>query len=66
MHKAKLILTLEEAEKIARSIAVDKDMGVKVKHKNNKLVIEIEQEKLSHLKAIINSYLTLVNMLKEV
>jgi len=41
----------------------DKEEKVRFKELKNKLVIEIEGKKPSHIKGIINSYLTLINVI---
>ena len=66
MHKARLIFSVNNPEIIARSLGADMSPSVKVNVEESKLIIEISEEKLSHLKAIINSYISLVNMLSEV
>ena len=48
------------------SASNSKGKKVKIKCKNGYLIVKIECKKLSHLKGIINSYLTLINMLKGV
>jgi tRNA threonylcarbamoyladenosine modification (KEOPS) complex Pcc1 subunit len=45
--------------------ASNKNVKIKFKESKNKLVIEIEGEKPSHIKGIINSYLSLINVIKE-
>jgi len=42
-----------------------KDIKINLKTDRNNLIIEIESKKISYLKAIINSYLSLVKNLKE-
>ena len=42
-----------------------KDIKINLKTDKNNLIIEIESKKISYLKAIINSYLSLVKNLKE-
>ena len=46
-------------------IAEDKNIKINIKTKKNILIIEIEAEKISHLKAVVNTYLSLVNVGKE-
>ena len=41
------------------------NLRIKLKASGKKLVIEIEAKKISYLKAIINSYLSLIKSLKE-
>jgi tRNA threonylcarbamoyladenosine modification (KEOPS) complex Pcc1 subunit len=43
----------------------NKNVKIKFKEDKNKLVIEIEGNKPSHIKGIINSYLSLINVIKE-
>jgi len=42
-----------------------RDININLKTDKNNLIIEIESKKISYLKAIINSYLSLVKNLKE-
>ncbi len=46
-------------------IAKDKNIKINIKTKKNTLIIEIEADKISHLKAVINSYLSLIGVGKE-
>ncbi len=46
-------------------IEKDKNIRINIKTKKNLLIIEIEAEKISYLKAVINSYLSLINVGKE-
>jgi len=46
--------------------ASGKDVRVKFKELKDKLVIQIEGNKPSHIKGIINSYLTLINVINEI
>ncbi|MFH8080772.1 MAG: KEOPS complex subunit Pcc1 [Candidatus Aenigmatarchaeota archaeon] len=68
----KVILEIEsvDAEKIRKSLEPDakNDENVKVKFKNtkNKLWIEIQGTKTSHIKGIINSYLTLIDVINKI
>jgi tRNA threonylcarbamoyladenosine modification (KEOPS) complex Pcc1 subunit len=43
-----------------------KDVKVKFKKLKDRLVIEIEGKKASHIKGIINSYLTLINVINKI
>lgn len=66
MNEALLKLKVKNAKKVKQSLEVDKSSNVTIKAKRNFLEIRIVEKKLSHLKAIINSYISLVNMLAEV
>jgi len=67
----KVILEIEskDAERIKKSLEPDainnKNINIKFKLSKNKLKIEIKGDKPSHIKGIINSYLTLINVLNE-
>jgi len=56
-------------EKIMKSLLPDvkgkKELNIDLKTDKNNLIIEIESKKISYLKAVINSYLSLVKALKE-
>ncbi|MBU5688928.1 MAG: hypothetical protein KQA41_01735 [Candidatus Aenigmarchaeota archaeon] len=67
----KVVLEIESknAEKIKKSLEQDvinnKNTKIKFKIDKNKLKIEIIGDKPSHIKGIINSYLTLINVLND-
>lgn len=67
--KATLEIECKDPEIFKRSLEPDiekkKNININIKTKDNTLIIEIEAEKLSHLKAVINTYLSLVNVGKE-
>lgn len=42
-----------------------KDLKINLKTDKNNLIIKIETKKISYLKAVINSYLSLIKTLKE-
>ena len=69
MFSAKLEIPCKNPEHIKKSLEpnIEKDSSVKVsiKAKKGSLEMEIETEKLSYLKAVINSYLSIVSMLLE-
>ncbi len=67
----KVILEFEtkDAEKIVKSLKPDaesnKNVKIKFKVLKDRLLIEIEGDKPSHIKGIINSYLTLINVIND-
>jgi tRNA threonylcarbamoyladenosine modification (KEOPS) complex Pcc1 subunit len=67
--RATLRIECKDAEIIRKSLLPDvqnrDDLKVNLKTEKNDLIIEIETEKISYLKAVINSYLSLVKGLKE-
>ena len=67
--KATLEIECKDSEIFKKSlepdISKDKNIRINIKTKKNSLIIVIETEKISHLKAVINSYLSLVNVGKE-
>ena len=67
--KATLQIECKNPEIIKKSLEPDiergKNVKIDIKTKDKFLIIEIEAEKISHLKAVINSYLSLVNLGKE-
>jgi len=42
----------------------DKNHKIKLRLKKNKLIIDLKAKKLSHLRSVLNSYLSLVNLLE--
>lgn len=42
-----------------------KDIKIEIKTEKNDLIIKINAQKISYLKAVINSYLSSIKMLKE-
>ena len=71
LDKMQAILKIEckDPKIIMKSLLPDiknkKDIKINLKTDKNNLIIEIESKKISYLKAIINSYLSLVKNLKE-
>lgn len=67
--KAELRINLAKPEYAKKSLLPDidnsKDIKVNINVEGDVLVIKIEAEKLSHLKAALNSYLSLINAIKE-
>jgi tRNA threonylcarbamoyladenosine modification (KEOPS) complex Pcc1 subunit len=67
--KAILKIECKNPKLIKKSLLPDakskKDITITLKNDKKNLIIEIETKKISYLKAIINSYLSLVKMLKE-
>jgi tRNA threonylcarbamoyladenosine modification (KEOPS) complex Pcc1 subunit len=59
----------KDPEIIMKSLLPDikekKDLKINLKTDKGNLIIEIESKKISYLKAVINSYLSLVRALKE-
>ena len=70
VHEAKLKLRVKSPLKIARSLKPDlsrrKGNLIKIESKKRYVVIEVKSEKMSHLKGIINTYISLVSMLDEI
>lgn len=67
--QATLKIECKNSEIIKKSLLPDvkekKDLKINLKTDKNNLIIEIESKKISYLKAVINSYLSLVKTLKE-
>jgi tRNA threonylcarbamoyladenosine modification (KEOPS) complex Pcc1 subunit len=67
--QAILKIECKNPEIIMKSLLPDikekKDPKIDLKIDKNNLIIEIESKKISYLKAVINSYLSLVRALKE-
>jgi tRNA threonylcarbamoyladenosine modification (KEOPS) complex Pcc1 subunit len=67
--QAILKIECKDPEIIMKSLLPDikekKDLKINLKTDKGNLVIEIESKKISYLKAVINSYLSLVRALKE-
>ena len=42
-----------------------RDIKVQIKTEKNNLIIKINAQKISYLKAVVNSYLSLIKMLKQ-
>lgn len=70
MYEAKLKIKCKNPEIVKRSlepdIKNDEDSITKMKSGKNFIEISIKSKKLNHLKAIINSYISLINMLIEI
>jgi len=67
--KADLHIEVKNPKYVMQSLLPDidnsKDIKIKLAAKEGKIIIKIEAEKISHLKAAINSYLSLINVIKE-
>ncbi len=67
--KATIEIECKNPEIIKKSLLPDikdkKDINIALRNNKKNLIIEVETKKMSYLKAIINSYLSLVKMLKE-
>jgi tRNA threonylcarbamoyladenosine modification (KEOPS) complex Pcc1 subunit len=70
MYEAELRIECDNPDLIKKSLEPDvkdtKDSQSVMEAGKNLIVIRIKSEKLSHLKAIINSYISLIDMLKKV
>ncbi len=70
MHDATLRLKCKRPEAVAKSlepdIKNDEDSQTTIRTDKSFVVIEIKSERLSHMKAIVNSYLSLVASLNEI
>ncbi|MFN6992251.1 MAG: KEOPS complex subunit Pcc1 [Fervidobacterium sp.] len=66
---AELRINLANPEYVRKSLLpdIDNSKGIKVdiKSEDKVLVVKIQAEKISHLKATLNSYLSLINVIKE-
>ena len=67
--QAVLKIECKNPETMKKSLLPDikekKDLNIELKTDKENLIIEIESKKISYLKAVINSYLSLVKALKE-
>lgn len=67
--QATLKIECKNPEIIKKSLLPDikerKDLKINLKTDKNNLIIKIESKKISYLKAVINTYLSLVKTLKE-
>lgn len=67
--QATLKIECKDPEVIKKSLLPDieskKDIKIGIKTDKKNLIIQINTEKISYLKAVINSYLSLVKGLKE-
>jgi len=67
--QATLKIECKDPEIIKKSLLPDiknkKDLTINLSTDKNNLIIKIESKKISYLKAVINSYLSLVKTLKE-
>ena len=67
--KATLEIECKNPKVIKKSLLPDiknkKDVKINLETDKNNLIIKIESKKISYLKAVINSYLSLVKTLKE-
>jgi tRNA threonylcarbamoyladenosine modification (KEOPS) complex Pcc1 subunit len=70
MHEVQLVLECSRPEIIHKSlepdIKNDEYSTTSISHTKHAVKIRIKSQKLNHLKAIINSYLAMVQMLEEV
>ena len=70
MYEATLNLKCSKPEIVKQSlepdIKNDETVETVINVENDSLVIVIKSKKLNYLKAVINSYISLVNMLEEV
>jgi tRNA threonylcarbamoyladenosine modification (KEOPS) complex Pcc1 subunit len=64
MHEIDMVLECKNPEAVAESIRhdmrVELDSKVDIKADKKSVVISIKSKKLSHLKAIVNSYISVV------
>jgi tRNA threonylcarbamoyladenosine modification (KEOPS) complex Pcc1 subunit len=69
MYRATLEVECKNPTIIEKSLLPDiknkEDLRIKLKTTKRKLIIEVESKKISYLKAIINSYLSLIKTLEE-
>ena len=67
--KATIRIECKDPKIIMKSLLPDiqnrKDLKINLSSEKTDLIIEIETKKISYLKAVINSYLSLVKALKE-
>ena len=67
--KATIRIECKNPKIIMKSLLPDvqnrEDLKIDLSTEKNELIIEIETKKISYLKAVINSYLSLVKVLKE-
>jgi len=67
--QATLKIECKDSEIIKKSLLQDiknkKDLKIDLSTDKNNLIIKIDTKKISYLKAVINSYLSLVKTLKE-
>ena len=70
MYEAELVLRCERPEIVRKSlepdIKNDEQTTTSISSTKQAVKIKIKSKKINHLKAIINSYLALVNMLGEI
>lgn len=67
--RAELYINFNNPEYVKKSLLPDisknKDIKIDIKTKGKLVIIKIETLKISHLKAALNSYLSLINVIKE-
>lgn len=70
MHEATLKLVCKRPKIVMKSLECDvkdsADSHITMKTDKNLIIIDIKSEKLSHMKAIVNSYISMVAALKDV
>lgn len=70
MYEATLKLQCSKPDLVKKSlepdIKNDEIIKTKLRVNNNSIIITIKSKKLNYLKAVINSYISFVNMLEEV
>lgn len=70
MFKALLEIPCKKPKIIEKSlepdIKKDEKLKISISSKKDKLLIKIEAKNISHMKGVINTYLSLVKMLSEV
>jgi len=68
MYEATLRLEVKDPELIKKSLEPDiksgEDIKVSIRTSKKTITINIKSKKLSYLKAVINSYISLISMLK--
>jgi tRNA threonylcarbamoyladenosine modification (KEOPS) complex Pcc1 subunit len=69
MHEATLKLVCKRPKIVMKSLKPDiknsADSHITMKTDKNLIIIDIKSEKLSHMKAIVNSYISMVAALKD-
>jgi tRNA threonylcarbamoyladenosine modification (KEOPS) complex Pcc1 subunit len=70
MHEATLKLVCKRPKIAMKSLECDiknsPDSNITIKTDKNLIIIDIKSKKLSHLKAIVNSYISMVAALNDV
>ena len=65
MNEAILKIRVKKPKLVEKSLKPDLEKNVSIKSTKKFIIINIKREKISHLKGIINSMLTLVKMLDD-